>query len=192
MGSEKKLPLLLAVTGASGIFAAKILLQKAPWPVVLISSRWAREVYELECESFNKLAELADTVYDEDDLTSPFSSGSVPCRAMVILPCSSNTLAAVASGLADNLITRAAHCQLKEKRPLVLVVRETPWTRIDMENALRVYDAGATVMPLCPPFYMLGNQPAEKITLEQLMGAFAERILQFLGVQGLRTWEDVR
>ncbi len=189
---ENNHPLLLAITGASGISAARSLLRRSPWPVVLIASKWARKVCELECEPFESLSLLADKVYAADDLEAPFSSGSVPTRAMVILPCTTNTLAQVANGLAGNLIVRAAHCHLKERRPLILAVRETPWSRVDLQNALRAHDAGAVVMPLSPPFYMLEKEKEASQTLETIMDAFADRILQLLGADGIRNWEDVR
>ncbi len=192
MPIEKDHPLLLAMTGASGVVAARSLLRRSPWPVALIASKWARKVCQLEWGSFQDLASMADQVYLPEDLEAPFSSGSVPTRAMVILPCTANTLAQVASGVSDNLITRAAHCHLKERRPLVLAVRETPWSRIDLENALRVHDAGAVVMPLSPPFYMLERKDIAAVTLENLMDAFADRILQFLGAEHVRNWGDVK
>ncbi len=192
MKSGNDHPLVLAMTGASGVAAARSLLRRSPWPVALIASKWARKVYELECGSFEELAAMADEVYPADDLEAPFSSGSVPTRGMVILPCTANTLAQVAGGLAGNLITRAAHCHLKERRPLVLALRETPLSRIDLENALRVHDAGAVVMPFCPPFYMLERKEIASVCLEEIMDAFADRILQFLGAENVKNWGDVR
>jgi 4-hydroxy-3-polyprenylbenzoate decarboxylase len=96
---------------------------------------------------------------------------------MAIVPCSAGTLGRIASGTSDNLICRAADVCLKERRPLVLCLRETPLNRIHLENMLRVHDAGAVVMPLAPSFY---HQPK---TLADLADAFATRVLDQLGIR---------
>ena len=80
---------------------------------------------------------------------------------MVILPCSTDTLGKVAGGIADSLITRAAHCHLKERRKLVLCIRESPWSLIDLENARKVAAAGGIIMPISPPYYMAAGRPPE-------------------------------
>lgn len=184
--------LIVAMSGASGAYAAEVLLDKSPWPTVLIASRWAREVYAHECGPFEKLAAKAGQVIANDDLSAPPASGSVPMAGMVVIPCSVHTLASIAAGLGNTLITRAAHCQLKEKRPLVLCLRETPLTVIDLENAARVVSAGATLMPLSPPYYLFKGRPADKVALSELMAAFADRVLAQIGHPPAATWEDVR
>jgi 4-hydroxy-3-polyprenylbenzoate decarboxylase len=182
--------LVLAVSGASGAYASKLLIKKSPWPVSLIASDWGKEVYERECTSFDELAADAEAVYSNDDLASSISSGSVETAGMVILPCSTNTLAHVAAGMADNLITRAAHCHLKEARKLILCVRESPWTAIDFGNAERVTLAGGTVMPLSPPFYMTAGRDPNEVTMTELMELFVDRVLASLGKPQERTWEN--
>lgn len=184
--------LIVAMSGASGAYAAEVLLEKSPWPTLLIASRWAREVYAHECGPFDKLAAKASQVFDNEDMLAPPASGSVPMAGMVVIPCSSHTLSSVAAGLGDTLIARAAHCQLKERRPLVLCLRETPLTVIDLENAARTVSAGATLMPLSPPFYMFKGRPADKVTLRELMEAYVDRVLAQVGRPPAATWEDVR
>lgn len=183
---------VLAVTGASGAYAARVFAYACPWPVSLIASRWGREVYERECGAFAELEARVDAVYDDTDLAAPLASGSVPTRGMVVLPCSCDTLSAVGNGAGDTLIARAAHCHLKERRPLILCVRESPWTLIDLENARRVAAAGGTVMPLSPPFYMAGRCAPEKIDLATMLAAYVDRVLALLGHAPPDTWETVR
>jgi 4-hydroxy-3-polyprenylbenzoate decarboxylase len=143
--------IVLALTGASGAHAADLLVQKSPWPVTLVASRWGRDVYERECGPFERIAGAVDRVLDDDDLSASVASGSVPTEGMVVLPCSSNTMAQIAAGLGSTLVARAAHCHLKEGRKLVLCVREAPWTVMDLDNARAVATAGGIVMPLSPP-----------------------------------------
>ena len=120
MTESKPRHLIVAMSGASGAYAGRLILEKSPWPTMLIASRWAKEIYEHECGDFDKLAQSADQIFEIDDLTAPPSSGSVATAGMVVMPCSINTLSHIANGMSDNLITRAAHCHLKERRPLIL------------------------------------------------------------------------
>ncbi|MCX5894109.1 MAG: UbiX family flavin prenyltransferase, partial [Deltaproteobacteria bacterium] len=109
--------------------------------------------------------------------TAPMASGSFRARAMVIIPCSMGSMGAIAQGAGRNLIHRAGEVFLKERRPLILVVRETPLSLIHLKNLVRVAEAGATVMPACPGFY---HRPA---SLEELARQFAGRILDHLGLE---------
>jgi len=184
--------LTLAVTGATGAYAAKLLAARSPWPVALVASEWGRNVYEREVGPFDRLAAEVDAVYDDADLAAPIASGSVPTAGMVVLPCSTNTLGKIAGGIADTLITRAAHCHLKERRKLVLCVRETPWSLIDLDNARTTAAAGAIVMPLSPPFYLETDAPPETVTMHDLLSAFVDRVLAVLGHPAESNWETVR
>jgi flavin prenyltransferase len=184
--------LIVAMTGASGAYAADVLIDRSPWPTMLIASRWAREIYAHECGPFEQLSARAGALFDNDDMTAPVASGSVACVGMVILPCSANTLGHIAAGLGDTLVARAAHCQLKERRPLILGLRETPLTLIDIRNAAAVAEAGATIMPLSPPFYMFKGRKPDQITMHDLVAAYVDRILSLLGHAPAATWEDVR
>jgi 4-hydroxy-3-polyprenylbenzoate decarboxylase len=110
------------------------------------------------------------------DIGANVASGSYPADAMVIIPCSMGTLARIANGMASHLIERAADVCLKEKRPLVLCVRETPLNKIHIRNMYRAADAGATVFPLIPAFY---NRPA---TLDVMAHEFVNRVLAHIGL----------
>ena len=110
------------------------------------------------------------------DISANIASGSYPAEAMIVLPCSVGTLARIANGIAAQLIERAADVCLKEKRPLVLCVRETPLNKIHIRNMYRAADAGATIFPLIPTFY---NRPA---TLDAMAREFAYRVLAHLGL----------
>ncbi len=116
------------------------------------------------------------TVFGREDWLSPIASGSNPADAMAICPCTLGTLGAIAAGLADNLIERAADVMLKERRPLVLVPRETPLSAIHLENMLRLARAGAVILPPAPGFY--GNPQ----TIAELVDFVVARILDQLGV----------
>jgi len=183
--------LILAINGATGAHAAERLLKKSPWPVSLIASEWGKNVAQRECGDFERLAALAAKVYDDSDLAAAISSGSVPTVGMVILPCSSNTLAKVAHGISDTLITRAAHCHLKERRRLVLCVRETPWSLIDLNNAATVSAAGGIVMPLSPPFYQLAGKDPGTVTMTELLDLIVDRVLTVLGHPAAQNWESL-
>jgi 4-hydroxy-3-polyprenylbenzoate decarboxylase len=180
------------MTGASGVGAAALLVERSPWPVALVASAWARKVYDYECGDFDKLAGQASALYMADNLWAPISSGSVPTVGMVVLPCSAHSLAQIAAGLGDNLIARAAHCHLKEKRPLILCLRESPLTTIDLENATRVSRAGASVMPLSPPFYMFHPKPLTAVTAQDLLAAYVDRVLALLGQPAAANWETAQ
>lgn len=183
--------LVVAVTGATGAHAARLLVEKSPWPVALVLSRHGRDVYTRECGAVESLLEASAALYADEDLAAPIASGSVPTAGMVVLPCTTNTLSRIACGQADTLITRAAHCHLKERRRLVLCVREAPWTAIDFGNAQRVAAAGGTVMPLSPPYYMFAGRAPTEVSLHELMDAYVDRVLALLGLPIERTWEDL-
>jgi flavin prenyltransferase len=110
------------------------------------------------------------------DIGASIASGSAPVDAMGIVPCSAGALGAIASGIANDLLSRAADVCLKERRPLVLCLRETPLNRIHLENMFRVHDAGATVMPAMPAFYY-GPR-----TIDDMIEQFAYRVLAQLGL----------
>lgn len=184
--------LVVAMTGASGARAAELLIEKSPWPVTLVASRWGRHVAAHEGTAYEAVRKKAAAVHENDDLAAPISSGSVPTVGMVVLPCSTDTLGAIASGLSQNLITRAAHCHLKERRKLILCLREAPLTTIDLRNASDVATAGGIIMPLSPPFYMFGDKSPKDITLDDLLNVYVDRVLSLLGHTPAKTWESVK
>jgi len=175
---------VMAVTGASGAPFADALIRRMTMDpmvarVMLLSTPTGRRCFlgEMGCSlddcarRYGKISML-----DENNLGAEISSGSARHGGMTIVPCSAGTLGRIASGTSDNLIIRAADVCLKEKRPLVLCLRESPLNKIHMENMLRVHDAGATIMPLAPTFY---HRPQ---TIEDVCDAFATRIMEHLGI----------
>jgi 4-hydroxy-3-polyprenylbenzoate decarboxylase len=173
--------LILAITGASGsIFALEFLklMKDKDVEVHAIISTAGRKVMELE-EGINadEIKDLATAWHDIDDFAAPMSSGSARFDAMLVLPCSMGTLAAIANGISGNLIHRAADVTLKERRPLLLAVRESPFNRTHLTNMLAAHDAGATICPPMPIFYhkldsfqemakIFGGRLAESLDIE--------------------------
>jgi flavin prenyltransferase len=182
--------LTIAATGASGALVTRALLQAVERDVRVktvnfIASDNALRVFaeELDIKGRSDLVEKLIGAkskkiqqQNNDDIGANVASGSYPTSAMLILPCSMGTLAGIAQGLARNLIERAADVCLKEKRPLVLCVRETPLNRIHLRNMSWAAEAGATVYPLIPTFY---NRPA---TIEEMASQFACRVLAQIGL----------
>ena len=127
-----------------------------------------------------KIVQLTDS-----DIGAPIASGSHPSDGMIVLPCSMGTLAAIANGLANSLIARAADVTLKERRPLILCVRETPFNRIHLRNMTLAAEAGATIFPVIPAFY---NQP---VTTEEMARTFVQRVLAHIGLPqpGAYVWQ---
>lgn len=144
----------------------------------LVVSEGARRSIELELQTDPaEVEKLADVVYDPADLAAAISSGSFLTMGMVIIPCSMHTLSAVATGNSGNLLTRAADVSLKERRPLVLVTRETPLSYIHIRNMETVTLAGATVLPPVPAFY---HRPA---TIDDLLLHTCGKVLDQLGLE---------
>jgi 4-hydroxy-3-polyprenylbenzoate decarboxylase len=184
----------LAFTGASGMpYGLRLLecLLAARCRVYLIYSSAAQVVAKQECdltlpsqprEATRLFSERHGaregqlTVFGREDWFSPVASGSNPADAMAICPCSMGTLGAIAGGLADNLIERAADVMLKERRPLVLVPRETPLSAIHLENMLKLVRAGAVIVPPAPGFY---DRPQ---SVADLVDFVVARVLDQLGV----------
>lgn len=150
--------IVVGVTGATGApIALRLLEVLREVPEVethLVLSTWARSTIEVETSRTSRqFAELADVSHKFGEQGATISSGSYPVAGMVIVPCSMKTLAAVRHGFADNLISRAADVTLKERRPLVLVPRETPLNEIHLENMLALSRMGARIVPPMPAFY---------------------------------------
>jgi 4-hydroxy-3-polyprenylbenzoate decarboxylase len=184
--------LVVAITGASGaIYGIRLLerLQDLPVETHLIITRWARVTIDQETDySFRDVKALADVTYSDDDQAAAISSGSFLTRGMVIAPCSVKTLSAIANGFANNLVSRAADVMLKEKRRLVLVVRETPLHSIHLRNMLTLSEMGVTIAPPVPAFY---GQPQD---IDDLVDHTVLRILdQFeFNVESTSRWDGLR
>ena len=166
----------VGVTGASGACYARRLLEVLcrDATVHIIVSDVAQQIAGHEGVSF----EGFDAVYhDIDKIAAPIASGSHRYDGMVVIPCSQKTLAAIAAGYADNLITRTADVCLKEHRKCILVTREMPLSKIHLKNMLAAEEAGATIMPACPGFY---HNPK---TIDDLVDMVVARVLDHLGVE---------
>ena len=188
-GNARVRPIVVAITGASGAPYAVRLLQglvEAERPVQLIVSSHGLRLLqtEMDISSVSALRERVGTsawdrwitAFDDNDRGAAPASGSALNAGMVVCPCSMGTLSAIAAGSSRSLVERAADVALKERRPLVLVPRETPLSAIHLENMLRVTRAGAVVMPAAPGFY---HRPESIVDLVNFMVA---RILDHLGV----------
>ena len=192
MAHTEGLTITVGVTGASGAIYAQTLLR------LLDSDRRAAQVFLVATDAGLRLlaTELGAVAADgkrlpslltgtaakkieylpNKDIGASIASGSATPDAMVILPCSAGAIGSIASGISNDLLTRAADVCLKERRPLVLCLRETPLNRIHLENMLRVHEAGATVMPAMPAFYY------EPKTIADLVEQFCYRVLAQIGL----------
>ena len=190
-------PIVFAITGASGApYAVRLLeaLVDAKRTVQLIVSDHGWRLLQTESDIADIKALQANTggkkweglvkVYDDRDRGAAPASGSALTAGMVIAPCSMGTLAAIAAGTSRSLVERAADVTLKERRPLVLLPRETPLSAIHLENMLRLTRAGAVVMPAAPGFY---HRPAK---IDDLVDFMVGRVLDHLGVENTvaRRW----
>jgi len=186
---DRSKKIVVGISGASGaVFGVRLLeeLARVGAETYLVISKWG--AYTIECEtdySLDAVHALASHVCDEGDMAAAISSGSFPIDAMAVAPCSMKTLAGIASGFSDDLIIRAADVCLKERRPLVLAVRETPLSKIHIENMLRVTEAGAICMPPMPAMYTRPD------SVEEIVTQSVFRIMEKLGVDpgdGLKRW----
>ncbi|MBI1798325.1 MAG: UbiX family flavin prenyltransferase [Candidatus Eisenbacteria bacterium] len=176
---------LIGMTGASGSAFGVDFVKRCPGEKYLVMSDWARQV--LHAETGLKPSDLEPHVkklYADSDLAAPFSSGSNRHDGFVIVPCSVSTMAKIAVGIADTLITRAAAVALKERMRLVVCVRETPLSSIALENALKLSREGSIVMPVSPPWY---RNPKD---VDDLIEGFTDKILGVLGERSGAGWRE--
>ncbi|MBE3586977.1 MAG: UbiX family flavin prenyltransferase [Thermoanaerobacteraceae bacterium] len=172
--------IIVAITGASGAIYGITLLQQLRLLHIethFIYSPWGVKTIALETGlTLDQATSLSTYSYPAGDLTAPVASGSFLHQGMVVAPCSMKTLAAIACGLADNLITRAADVTIKERRPLILMVREAPLSAIHLENMLKLARLGVTILPPVPAFY---HRPQ---TIQHLVDQTVGRALDLLGI----------
>ncbi|MEN8116425.1 MAG: UbiX family flavin prenyltransferase [Bacteroidota bacterium] len=175
-----KRKIVVAVTGASGAIFAKVLFDKLREikdqveEVGVIFSSNALDIWKYELDEEFVLV-YPFHVYEKDDFYAPFASGSSKFDTLIICPCSMGTLGRIANGVSDDLVSRAADVMLKEKRKLILVPRETPYSLIHIENMKTVALAGGTICPATPSFY---SKPQ---TVEQVAETVVERVLKLAG-----------
>lgn len=174
--------IIIAITGASGSIYAKILLDK----LFLIKSQWsalgiiitdnAKIVWETELEK-NDYDKYDTKYYNKNDFMAPFASGSGNYNTMIIVPCSMGTIGRIASGVSSDLISRAADVILKERRKLICVVRETPYSLVHLKNMETITQAGGIICPATPSFY---SKPK---TIEEVVATVADRIIDLAGLK---------
>jgi 4-hydroxy-3-polyprenylbenzoate decarboxylase len=173
--------IVIGLSGASGqIYGVRLLEESKALgaEVHLIMSEWAKKTMAMETEYDPEVVQkLADCVYDNHNLGASIASGSYHHQGMVIAPCSIKTLSGIANSWNENLLIRAADVTLKEHRPLILVVRETPLHRGHLELMLKAEMMGATILPPMPVFY---NRPAQ---ISDLVDYTVGRILDYLGFE---------
>ena len=183
---ERKI--LVAVTGASGMLYLEAFLKQCEMIdnciVEGICSESGKMVLGMESGIIPEHLPAISRWHDPEDFAAPPASGSSRYSAMVILPCSMGTLGAIASGLSINLIHRAADVMLKEQRPLILSVRETPLNRTHLQNMLKAQESGAVICPPMPSFYFKPK------TLQEAAESYGWRVMDQLGISvpGRKRW----
>ena len=178
--------IIVAITGASGATYARRLVScmvDSDVDVHLIVSTWGKRllhdelgITRIDAESLIGRESDRLMVHPYQDVGDALASGSFPIDAMIVCPCSSNTLGEIASGVGNSLVTRAAAVTLKEARRLVVVLREMPLSPIDLRNMLRLSEAGAIICPANPGFYMMPK------TIDDLIDFVAGKVLDLVGV----------
>jgi 4-hydroxy-3-polyprenylbenzoate decarboxylase len=183
MEAVKQFKIVVAITGASGSVYAKVLLDKLTTflsPQILdlsvVMSNNAKDVWK--CELGNQSFEnYKVNFYTKHDFRAPFASGSAKYDAIVIVPCSMGTMGRIANGISDDLLTRAADVQLKEKRKLIMVIRDTPYNLIHINNMKTIAEAGGIICPASPSFYSLPQN------FEELAATVVDRVIDLIGLE---------
>ncbi len=174
--------IIIGISGASGVqYGIRLLetLDKMKGVRIhLVMSDSAKQLIGIETSyQVRDIEELADHVYGDDDFTAPIASGSHRSKGMIVAPCSMKSLASIATGMSDTLLSRAADVCLKEKRPLVLMVRETPLNLIHIQNMEKAAIAGASILPASPAFY------PKPVSIDDMLDFMAGRALDLLGIE---------
>ena len=190
MEKPNKHKIVVAITGASGAIYAKTLLQKLQQlheqidTVGLVMSDNAKEVWKFELANTD-YEKLPFTIYSKTDFFAPFASGSAKYDTMIICPCSMGTLARIATGISNDLTTRAADVILKERRKLILVTRDTPLSLIHINNMKTITEVGGIICPASPSFY---SHPKN---FDELASTVIDRVLDLCGFeQTAYRWGD--
>lgn len=173
--------IVVGISGASGAIYAKVLLDKLLQlnnqviKVGIVMSKNARDVWQYELGN-NDFTKYPFHFYEKQDFTAPFASGSAKYDTMIICPCSMGTLGRIAGGVSDDLTTRAADVMLKERRNLILVLRETPYNLIHINNMKLITESGGIICPASPSFY---SNPKD---FESLAATVIDRVLDLCGL----------
>ncbi len=190
---RSSLRILVGLSGASGIIYGMRLIEylsERQMVEAVIYTKPAEIVahYEEGIDLRNWLNRMAVDSFREDEIDAPYASSSSAADAMVIIPCSMNTLASIANGLSSNLLTRAALTMLRLRRPLVLVIRETPLGLAELRNMLKATLNGATILPASPAFY---HKPR---TIDDIVNFIVGKVLDVLGIRHnlYRSWSSIK
>ncbi len=177
--------IIVAITGSSGAVYAVDFLKRCTADKFLIVSKWGKALLNDEMKMTEKdLQPFVKRQFSNDDLTAPTASGSNKFDAFVIIPCSTNTIGKIASGICDTLITRTAQVALKERYKLILCVRETPLSTITLEQCTKLSQAGAIIMPISPPLYFVPK------TVDEYVQAFTDKLLNVLNIGNKKGWRS--
>jgi 4-hydroxy-3-polyprenylbenzoate decarboxylase len=178
--------IVIGLTGSSGHPVAVDFIRRCPAEEkYLVASKWGKAVLTSETGlTLEALAPHVRKIFSDDDMYAPFASGMTPLDAMVILPCSTSTLGKIAAGIGDTLLTRTAQVVLKERRKLILAIREAPLSSIALENCLKLSRDGAMIVPLSPPFY---TNPK---TLDDIVRDMTDKVLSTLGYPAGKPWNE--
>ncbi|MBX2933216.1 MAG: UbiX family flavin prenyltransferase [Ferruginibacter sp.] len=174
--------IVVAVTGASGSIYADLLLKKLQQlssqldEVALVMTTNAKQVWKIELENDNYV-NFPGKIYGQQDFTAAFASGSGQFNTMIIIPCSMGTLGRIASGISNDLVSRAADVILKERRKLICVTRDTPYNLIQIRNMETITLAGGIICPATPSFY------SKPTTIEQMAATVVDRVIDLAGLQ---------
>ncbi|MDF2435952.1 MAG: UbiX family flavin prenyltransferase [Bacteroidota bacterium] len=190
MHKQNKLKIVVAVTGASGSIYAKVLFDKLQKlaeqieTVGVIMSDNAKDVWKHELGNTD-YEKISYKIYNKSDFYAPFASGSAGYDAMIICPCSMGTLARIASGISNDLTTRAADVMLKERKKLILINRDTPLSLIHINNMKMITEAGGIICPASPSFY---SNPTD---FESLAATVVDRAIDLCGLsQNTYRWGE--
>jgi 4-hydroxy-3-polyprenylbenzoate decarboxylase len=173
--------IMVAITGASGAVYAKVMLDKLEQlkdqyeEASIVMSNNAKEIWQTELGNEN-YTRYPFRYFDKYDFSAPFASGSARYNIMIVAPCSMGTLGRIAAGVSDDLVTRAADVILKERRKLILMVRDTPYSLIHIKNMETVTLAGGIICPATPSFY---SKPS---TIEEVAATVVDRVLDLAGL----------
>lgn len=176
----RKKKIIVAVTGASGSVYAKILFEKLNAleaqieEAGVVMSDNAREVWKHELQN-SDFENIPFKTYSKKDFSAPFASGSARFETMIICPCSMGTMARIANGTSDDLVSRAADVILKERRKLILVIRDTPYNLIHINNMKAITEAGGIICPASPSFYSMPK------SVEDVAATVVDRVLDLAG-----------
>jgi 4-hydroxy-3-polyprenylbenzoate decarboxylase len=177
----------IGITGSSGAVYAMDFLKRCPFEKFVVISKWGKAVMKDELGIADPVASVTPyckKIFSDSDLTAPLASGTNHIDAMVIVPASTSTVGKIASGIGDTLITRSAAVCLKERRTLVLCIRETPLSTVTLRQCAELSAQGVIIMPISPPLYFV---PA---TVEEYIQGFVDKLLATIGIETGKGWRS--